>query len=237
MTEVSLNIDEIVALAKSIFPDPETADKEGFLASGGQLSLDLLIMAYSIGIFPWYNEGDPILWWSPDPRMLFTPGKIKLSKSLKKTIEKKTYTITFDTAFNKVIQHCSSVKRPGQLGTWINEDIIRSYKNLHKAGYAHSVEAWFEKKLVGGLYGLSLGKAFFGESMFHTKTDASKVAFYYLSEFLLKQGFNFIDGQVPNPHLESMGAFKLERNKFLALLDASIRAKTLLGKWTHSPDK
>jgi leucyl/phenylalanyl-tRNA--protein transferase len=233
MTEVLLNIDEILETGLDIFPHPSTADDEGLVASGGNLSVEMLIMAYCLGMFPWYNEGDPILWWSPDPRMIFSPGKIKISKNLRKTLDSEAYTISFDTDFDNVILNCAKIKRPGQRGTWITKDMIQAYKELNRAGYAHSVEVWSENKLVGGLYGLSIGSAFFGESMFHTKTDASKVAFYYLSEFLLIQGFDFIDGQVPNPHLTSLGAYKIARKEFLAILSKAIRGKTLLGKWTY----
>jgi leucyl/phenylalanyl-tRNA---protein transferase len=232
MTEVTLNIDEILSSARQIFPDPETADSEGFLASGGNLSTDMLIMAYCIGVFPWFNPGDPILWWSPDPRMIFLPGQMKISKSLRKTINSGIFRVSFDTRFNTVIEKCSGVKRPGQRGTWITKEMIAAYKKLHEQGIAHSIEVWYETELVGGLYGLSIGHAFFGESMFHTKTDASKVAYYHLSEFLKKTGFDFIDGQVPNPHLASLGAFEIPRNQFLSLLTKSIHSNTLLGPWT-----
>jgi leucyl/phenylalanyl-tRNA--protein transferase len=233
MNDVFLNIDEILKTGLKIFPPPSTADEEGLVASGGNLSVEMLVMAYCLGMFPWYNEGDPILWWSPDPRMIFSPGKINISKSLKKTLESNSYSVSFDTDFDNVILNCAKIKRPGQKGTWITKDMIKAYKELNRAGYAHSVEVWFENKLVGGLYGLSIGTAFFGESMFHTKTDASKVAFYYLSEFLLIQGFDFIDGQVPNPHLTRLGAFKIARKDFLAILNKAIQGKTLLGKWTY----
>ncbi len=232
MPEITLNIEEILATAREIFPDPESADHEGLLASGGNLSTEMLLMGYCIGVFPWFNVGDPILWWSPDPRMIFTPGKIKVSKSLKKIIDSKTFTYSIDTAFDKVISNCANIKRQGQKGTWITKEMMQAYKDLHHAGYAHSFETWFEDELVGGLYGLSIGKAFFGESMFHTKTDASKVAFFQLSQFLFKQGFDLIDGQVPNPHLASLGAHKIPRKDFLPLLDRSIHNNTLIGSWT-----
>jgi leucyl/phenylalanyl-tRNA--protein transferase len=231
MTEVYLNIDDILEAGRQIFPDPETADAEGLVASGGDLSIEMLVMAYCLGMFPWYSAGDPVLWWSPDPRMVFWPEKIKISKNLRKIIENNVFSISFDTSFDRVIQNCAKIKRQGQKGTWITEEMLQAYKELHRAGYAHSVEAWDEKKLVGGLYGLSIGRAFFGESMFHTKTDASKVAFYHLSKFLLEKGFNFIDGQVPNPHLANLGAVNISRIEFLSKLNTAIRGKTLLGNW------
>jgi leucyl/phenylalanyl-tRNA--protein transferase len=192
-------------------------------------------MGYCIGVFPWFNVGDPILWWSPDPRMIFTPGKIKVSKSLKKIIDSKAFSFSIDTAFDKVISNCAEIKRTGQRGTWITKEMMRAYNELHHAGYAHSFETWFENELVGGLYGLSIGKAFFGESMFHTKTDASKFAFYYLSQFLSDRDFDFIDGQVPNPHLASLGAYTIPRKEFLSILDQAIHNNTLIGSWAN-PD-
>jgi leucyl/phenylalanyl-tRNA---protein transferase len=232
MTEVYLNIDAILEAARQIFPDPETADSEGLVASGGDLSVEMLMMAYCLGIFPWYSDGDPILWWSPDPRMVFRPENIKISKSLRKIIESNFFSIRFDTEFDRVIQNCAKIKRRGQRGTWITKEMLKAYKELHLAGYAHSVEAWQKNELVGGLYGLSIGKAFFGESMFHTKTDASKVAFFQLSKCLMEWGFDFIDGQVPNSHLASLGAVYISRNEFLLNLNTAIRGKTLLGNWT-----
>ena len=232
MTEVYLNIDEILETAREIFPSSETADAEGLVASGGDLSVEMLLMAYCLGMFPWYSDDDPILWWSPDPRMIFRPDNIKVSKSLRRKIEKNVFSISFDTAFDRVIQNCAKIKRQGQRGTWITKEMLQAYKELHRAGYAHSVESWYENELVGGLYGLSIVNAFFGESMFHTKPDASKVAFYMLSKCLDEWGFDFIDGQVPNPHLASLGAINISRNEFLRQLNDAIRGKTKLGIWT-----
>lgn len=234
MTEVYLNIDAILEAGNQIFPSIESADKEGLVAAGGELSVEMLVMAYCLGIFPWYSKGDPILWWSPDPRMIFQLQKTKISKSLRKKIENKAFSVTYDTEFDLVIQNCARIKRQGQRGTWITKDMIVAYKELHRTGYAHSVEAWDETELVGGLYGLSIGNAFFGESMFHTKTDASKVAFYHLSERLREWGFDFIDGQVPNPHLATLGAVIISRNEFLSKLNEAIRGKTLLGSWAKA---
>jgi len=234
MTEVYLNINEILETAREIFPSSETADIEGLVASGGNLSVEMLLMAYCLGMFPWFSEDDPILWWSPDPRMIFRPDNIKVSKSLRRKIEKNVFSISFDTAFDRVIQSCAKIKRHGQRGTWITKEMLQAYKELHRAGYAHSVESWYENELVGGLYGLSIGNAFFGESMFHTKPDASKVAFYMLSKCLVEWGFDFIDGQVPNPHLASLGAINISRSEFLLKLNDAIRGKTLLGSWTKT---
>ena len=231
MQVVDLNIDHIVQQAKEVFPDPENADSQGLLAAGGDLSHNMLLMAYSLGAFPWFSDGSPILWWSPDPRVIFYPGQIKLSKSLRKTIDSQKFTLTMDRAFNRVIEQCSSIDRPGQDGSWITGEMLAAYKQLHKKGFAHSVETWNGRKLVGGLYGLSIGGAFFGESMFHLETDASKVAFYHLSQKLASWNFDFIDGQVPNPHLASLGAVEIARTSFLLLLQKSIRKKTNLGSW------
>ena len=232
MTETYLNIEEILDMAGDIFPSPETADSEGLVASGGNLSVEMLLMAYCLGIFPWYSYRDPILWWSPDPRMIFINGKIKISKSLARKIEKNVFSISFDSAFDRVIHNCARIKRQRQRGTWITKEMLQAYKELHRVGYAHSVEVWKEDELVGGLYGLSIGRAFFGESMFHTTADASKVALFKLSERLREWGFDFIDGQVSNPHLESLGAVNIPRSEFLLKLNEAIRGKTLLGSWT-----
>jgi leucyl/phenylalanyl-tRNA--protein transferase len=234
MTEVYLNIDKILETGNEIFPAADTADDEGLVASGGTLSIEMLVMGYCLGMFPWYNQGDPILWWSPDPRMIFRPEKIKISRSLNKTIESSAFSVSFDTAFGEVIQNCAGIKRHGQRGTWITKEMKAAYMEMHKAGYAHSVETWYGNELVGGLYGISIGRAFFGESMFHKESDASKLAFFHLAKRLMEWGFDFIDGQVPNPHLISLGAVNISRNEFLPILNKAIRGKTLLGKWTHS---
>ena len=233
MTEFYLNIDEILEAASQIFPDPETADEEGLVASGGDLSVEMLVMAYCLGMFPWYSEGDPILWWSPDPRMIFRPEKRKVSKSLMRTIENNTFSISFDTAFDKVIQKCAGIKRQGQNGTWITKEMLLAYKELHRAGYAHSVEAWQENKLVGGLYGLSIGRAFFGESMFHTKTDASKVALVLLVQLLQHWDFELIDCQVTTAHLKRFGAREIPRKEFLKHLDPATLETDRLGTWSE----
>jgi len=216
---------------KLIFPDPKLASEEGLLAVGGDLSSERLIMAYSQGIFPWFSEGDPIMWWSPDPRMVLFPDKFRLYKSLKQTLHNKAYTIKFDSAFEEVIQACRAIERSGQDGTWITEEMEQAYINLHRLGYAHSVETYYKDKLAGGLYGISIGKAFFGESMFCYQKDASKIALYTLVQKLTEWNFHFIDAQVETDHLKSLGAEVIPRKKFLSLLQEALNYPTIKGKW------
>src|SRR5512133_1018213 len=168
------------------FPDPATAEHDGLLAVGGDLSIESLITAYSMGIFPWFNEESPILWWSPDPRMVLFPEKFIISDSLRQSLRNGRYTVKIDNDFNGVISHCASVKRKGQSGTWITDEMKQAYIMLHKAGYAHSFETWHDDELVGGLYGVSLGRAFFGESMFYSMRDASKIAFHMLVQWCIQ---------------------------------------------------
>lgn len=221
------------------FPSTQLALKEpnGLLAVGGDLSLERLISAYRLGIFPWYEEPQPILWWSPSPRAVLFPEKLKISKSLKKRIRRQEYRITCDTAFSQVMQHCAKVPRNRQHGTWITTDMHDAYCSLHSAGVAHSVEAWFEEQLVGGLYGLSIGGIFFGESMFSLRTDASKVAFSHLVFQLKRSGCQLIDCQVSNPHLLSLGAEEIDRASFEHLLKANIDNETpglWQARWTDN---
>ncbi len=201
-----------------IFPSPELARKDGLLAFGGDLSEERLITAYSMGIFPWYSEDSPILWWTPNPRLILIPSELKVSRSLRKVINKGIFKVTMDTAFEQVIRNCADAPREGQGGTWITEDMVDAYIRLHKSGYAHSVESWHEGELVGGLYGIILGKAFFGESMFSKESNASKVAFVWLVERLKEQGFKLIDCQVRTEHLISLGARDVPRKRFLEML-------------------
>lgn len=217
---------------KPVFPDPEEADRDGIIALGGDLSEERLINAYASGIFPWYSEGQPILWWSPDPRMILFPDNFKRSKSLRRTINKNVFNVTFDKNFDEVIEQCATVRENNFEGTWITEDMKAAYKKLHKSGYAHSVETWKDGKLAGGLYGVSLGGVFFGESMFHLVTDASKVALWYLVEMMLKWDFDFIDVQQETNHLKNMGAVPVERKKFLTLLKNSLKKTTKRGLWS-----
>lgn len=205
-----------------IFPSPRLARKDGLLAIGGDLSEERLIIAYSMGIFPWYNEGSPILWWSPDPRLILIPEEIKVSRSLRKVINKGIFKVTMDTAFEQVIRNCAETPREGQGGTWITDEMIEAYTGLYRAGYAHSAESWHEGELVGGLYGIILGKAFFGESMFSRMTNASKVAFVHLVKLLKEQGFRIIDCQVKTEHLISMGAKDISRQSFMEMLRDSL---------------
>ena len=198
------------------FSDTEQAalDPNGLLAIGGQLSAKRLLMAYESGIFPWYNSDDePILWWSPDPRLVLFPASIKISRSLRKTLKKTAFTITFDQAFEQVIDGCAAPRSDGE-GTWITSSMRSAYLNLHQQGYAHSVECWSEQTLVGGLYGMAMGKVFFGESMFHQQPDASKIALVHLAEFLKSEQYVMIDCQVKTDHLISLGAEEIPRIAF-----------------------
>jgi leucyl/phenylalanyl-tRNA--protein transferase len=217
-----------------VFPSPEYADPSGLLAVGGDLSSDRLLEAYRLGIFPWYSEDQPILWWSPDPRLILDLEDFRISRSLRKTFNKGIFQVTFDRAFEKVIRACASVPREGQSGTWITEEMQEAYINLHGLGYAHSVETWFEEQLAGGLYGISLGKAFFGESMFHRRTDASKIALAALVEKLKGWDFHFIDAQMTTDHMIRLGAKEIPRRLFLKRLHAALRYPTKRGRWRKS---
>ena len=201
-----------------VFPPPELADDDGLLAIGGDLSVNRLILAYSMGIFPWYSDNDPILWWSPDPRLVLIPAELKVSRTLRQTIKKGIYHVTTNTAFEDVIRNCATIRRKGQGGTWITGDMIKAYVRLHKAGYAHSVESWAGDELAGGFYGVMMGKAFFGESMFAKKTDASKVAFATYAAMLAEEGFELIDCQVTTEHMKRFGAKEIPRVEFMKLL-------------------
>ena len=197
------------------FPPAENAleDPNGLLAAGGDLSEKRLLAAYQQGIFPWYEEGQPILWWCPNPRAVIFPAQVKISRSLKKTLKKQLFYITFDQAFDQVIHACAS-PRANSRGTWITDEIIQAYISLHKKGHAHSVEAWQQGQLVGGLYGISMGRIFFGESMFSHVSDASKVAFVHLCRQLQQWQFPIIDCQVPNDHLRNLGAVEIPLAEF-----------------------
>ncbi len=214
-----------------VFPHPDYADESGLLAVGGDLSIDRLLLAYSYGIFPWYSGNEPIMWWSPDPRMVLYPDKFKVSKSLKQSLNTKNYKVRFDTNFSEVVGQCALVPRNGETGTWITDEMCEAYEALHKAGYAHSVEVFEQNNLIGGLYGVSLGRAFFGESMFFKKRDASKIALYHLVEKLKSWNFEFIDAQIETEHLKRMGATNIPRKKFLMQLEEALRHETKKGKW------
>jgi leucyl/phenylalanyl-tRNA--protein transferase len=201
------------------------------LAVGGDLSCERLLEAYRLGIFPWYSDDQPILWWSPDPRLVLRLDEFKVSRSLRQTLKKDVFKVTFDRAFEEVIRGCASAPRQGQRGTWITKEMQEAYIELHGLGFAHSVETWWGEELAGGIYGVSLGKAFFGESMFHRRTDASKVALAVLVEKLQTWDFHFIDAQMTTEHLLRFGAAEMPRRVFLKRLQSALRHPTKRGKW------
>jgi leucyl/phenylalanyl-tRNA--protein transferase len=213
-----------------LFPPPELAE-DGLLAVGGDLSADRLLLAYASGIFPWYDEGQPILWHSPDPRLVLTTDNLHVPRSLERTLRRGTFRITFDAAFGRVIDASAAASRPGQEGTWLTGEMRRAYKRLHRLGYAHSAEAWREDRLVGGLYGVSLGGAFFGESMFAREPDASKAAFVTLARQLGRWGITLIDCQVTTEHLVRFGAREWARADFLAALGRALEIPDRRGSW------
>jgi len=200
----------------SPFPLLESALQEpnGLLAAGGDLSPERLLAAYRQGIFPWYSEGQPILWWSPDPRMVLFPDELKISRSLAKRLRNSDYEVRFDMAFRDVMLACAETQRPQQDGTWITADIIDAYCKLHELGYAHSAETWIDGRLMGGVYGVAIGHMFYGESMFHHVADASKIAFVHMVQRLKQQGFELIDCQMKTSHLASLGAREITRAEF-----------------------
>ena len=214
-----------------IFPNAREGSDEGLLAYGGDLNPNRLLTAYRNGIFPWFSPNDPILWWSPNPRLVLYPDEFKESKSLRRVIKNRGYVVKFDTNFEAVIEYCSQVPREGQEGTWLTDEMKNAYIELHKMGFAHSVETYFEDKLVGGFYGVSMGKAFFGESMFALMPDASKVALRKLSTLCVEKCYDFIDCQVETPHLVSLGARLVERDQFLDELDEALLKPSDIGLW------
>ncbi|KZY66859.1 leucyl/phenylalanyl-tRNA--protein transferase [Oleiphilus sp. HI0068] len=220
--------------ANDDFPPIEQAlrDPDGLLAAGGDLSPERLIHAYSRGIFPWFSDDQPILWWSPDPRCVVIPDEVHISKSLKKHIRQKQPRLSFDQAFPEVIRHCARLD--SEEGTWITEEMEEAYYALHELGVAHSVEVWENEELVGGLYGLAIGCCFFGESMFSLKPNASKVAFACLSQQLHKWGYAIIDCQVENPHLLTLGAKCIDRSDFLSILNKNIKRSPLHSEWAFA---
>lgn len=215
------------------FPNPEEASEEGIVAYGGDLSPSRLMLAYRSGIFPWYSAGDPILWWSPDPRLIMNLDDFKLRRSLQKKL--KCFEFRFDTTFAEVMRQCSMIERPGQEGSWILDEMIEAYTVLHGMGYAHSVEAYQDGKLVGGLYGVVVGRIFCGESMFAKVSDASKAAFAVLVAHLKAWGFDFIDCQVPTEHLKSLGAVEVPRETFLECLARS-RDGSVTASWDYNSE-
>ena len=223
------------------FPPVSQSTNDGLLAIGGDLSPERLLVAYSSGIFPWFAEGEPILWWSLDPRMVMKPTDLKVTKSLWKTIESNKFSCSFDSDFEGVIRACAMVPRTDEQfeeeedkdepSTWISEDMIAAYCELHEMGFAHSVEVYQDNELVGGLYGVAIGKVFCAESMFHTKTDASKVALYNLCQFLIRNGFELIDSQQETAHMKRMGAAPIPRKEFMKTLKPLVKAESLVGNW------
>lgn len=217
-----------------VFPPPAEAE-DGLLAVGGDLRPERLVLAYSQGIFPWYEQGQPILWHSPDPRMVLLASRLHVPRSLAKTMKRGTYTFTLDTAFDEVMAGCAAARRPGQRTTWITPAMRKAYGELHRRGLAHSVEAWSGSRLAGGLYGVSLGAAFFGESMFTKAPDASKAAFVALVRQLVRWGVELIDSQVYTEHLARFGAEEWSRRRYLRALAKALEAPTRRGPWRFDP--
>lgn len=213
------------------FPSAELAEDNGLLAIGGDLAPLRLLTAYANGIFPWYSEDDPLMWWSLDPRLVIRPGEMRVSHSLRQTLRSGRFEVRIDCDFRSVMRHCADTPREGQNGTWIVDEMVEAYCELHKMGFAHSFETWQNGQLVGGLYGVAIGKAFFGESMFHTVSNASKVAFYHLHQFLQRNGFGIIDCQQETSHLVSLGAYSIPRHEFLLELEELVIKPSLVGKW------
>lgn len=216
------------------FPPPHKAmrDPNGLLAIGGDLSVSRLVRAYSAGIFPWYNPNEPILWWCPDPRAVLEPDGLHVTRSLRKRIARTDYAATLDVAFDAVLDACSGSRR-GSLGTWLGPDMKRAYHELRQHGHAHSAEIWREGRLVGGLYGVALGRVFFGESMFSRETDMSKLALYWLCQQLTAWGFDMIDCQIASQHLQSLGAVEMPRDRFLARLRPAVQQEGRVGTWRY----
>jgi leucyl/phenylalanyl-tRNA---protein transferase len=214
-----------------LFPDPEWANPDGLLALGGDLRQERLLLAYRLGIFPWYERGYPILWWSPPRRCVMKPEGFHVSRSLRRLLRQGRFTVTFDQAFPDVIRACAETRVAQGKGTWITDEMIDAYCALHQSGFAHSVEAWHGGQLAGGIYGISVGRAFFGESMFARVTNASKVAFATLAQRLADWQFTLIDCQITNPHLQRLGAYEISRADFLRRLAEALQAPTRRGKW------
>lgn len=217
----------------SFFPPTEEAEGDGLLAVGGDLTKERLLAAYSKGVFPWYETGQPILWWSPDPRLVLIPEELKISRSLRKALRKQQFEIRFDSAFQQVIKACADVRTQQGEGTWIIPEMQQAYTELHQDGFAHSVESWLDGELAGGLYGISLGQCFFGESMFSTRNDSSKVALVALVEFSKQVGIKMIDCQMTTSHLLSLGAREIKRKVFLQNLKIHLEEPTLKGSWNN----
>ncbi len=218
-----------------LFPSVDEAVEDGLLAIGGDLKPARLLEAYANGIFPWYDEDHPIMWWSPDPRMVLVPSQMIVSKSLRQAIKNNVFQVKFDEQFETVIKACGNINRKNQAGSWITKDMVEAYVKLHTLGYAHSVETYHDGQLAGGLYGVSLGGIFFGESMFHTQSNASKVALFHLVQFAMEMGIELIDVQQETSHLASLGAKTIKRDTFLALLKILLSRPTIKGNWEKIP--
>lgn len=231
-----MEYNEIEYLAESSddFPPVSHSDEDGLLAMGGNLEVPTLLKAYGSGIFPWFEEWSPIMWFSPRWRCIFPQKSFKPSKSLNQKIRNRSFQVTADMDFEAVIRECGTISRNDQAGTWIENRITTAYVALHKAGYAHSIEVWSNGSLAGGLYGVSLGKAFFGESMFHHKTDASKVALYYLCNWLDSLNFEFVDAQMATSHLLSLGGKIIKREHYLVLLEQALKHPDFTGSWKNA---
>ena len=214
-----------------LFPPTEEAEDDGLLAVGGDLSKERLLTAYRQGIFPWYEVGQPILWWSPNPRLVLFPEELKISRSLRKVLRKHEFEIRFDSSFENVIKACADVRTEQGKGTWIIPEMQQAYTELHQEGYAHSVESWLNGELVGGLYGISLGQCFFGEAMFSTISDSSKAALVALAEFSKQVGIKIIDCQISTKHLLSLGAREIDRQSFLRKLNQYLEKPDIKGSW------
>ena len=214
------------------FPDVEEAE-DGLLAIGGDLTPERLIQAYYCGVFPWFSNDEPIMWWAPDPRFILLPENLKVSKSMRNILNREKFKVTFDTAFKEVINNCQKSPRKGQDGTWITEDMKKAYTVLHEKGIAHSVEVWEEDVLVGGLYGISLGTAFFGESMFSKASNASKTALISIINNDLNLNFTFIDCQIHTDHLATMGANEIPRKSFMGILASALQEESFIGSWNN----
>ena len=215
----------------TLFPPAEEAEADGLLAVGGDLTKERLLAAYRQGIFPWYEVGQPILWWCPDPRLVLFPEELKISRSLRKVLRKQEFEIRFDSSFENVIKACADVRTEQGKGTWIIPEMQQAYTELHQEGYAHSVESWLNGELVGGLYGISLGQCFFGESMFSTVSDSSKAALVALAQFSKQAGIKIIDCQMSTQHLLSLGAREIDRQAFLRKLNQYLEKPDIKGPW------
>lgn len=219
-----------------LFPKPSLAEPDGLLGVGGDLAPQRLLLGYANGIFPWYSDGQPILWFSPDPRFVLEPDALHVGRSLRKRIRRGDYRITLDSAFSQVIAQCRQADRPRQRGTWITAEMMTAYEELHRLGFAHSAEAWQGDELVGGLYGVAVGTLFSGESMFALAPDASKVAFVWLARQLRAWGYQLIDSQVYTDHLARFGAHELKRSRYLARIAPMVRQPGRVGRWSFDPD-